>query len=211
LNPPAFSHETHPPQTKGARDIGRPFANLNHSITALFTEASSVLLFVSSPQEFAHAELASPGAPAPEAECFAADGRSAEELKDAQPARCVAAAALPDDSSLAELLRVGLVRAGSAPDGCWVALGADDLFAPEALPDDSSPAELLRVGLVRAGSARDGCWVARRADDPFAPEALPDDYSASVRDGCSAPVDCSGQGGSVARDLRPDARSRPVD
>jgi hypothetical protein len=85
-------------------------------------------------------------------------------LKDAQPARCVARAALPDDSSLADL---------------------------------------VRVGLGRAGSARDGCLVALRADDPFAPAVLPDDYS--------APVDCSGQGGSVARDLRPDARLQPVE
>ena len=144
--------------------------------------------------------LAAPGAPAPEAECFAADGRSAERVereRGAQPGRCVAAAALPDDSSLAELLRVGLVRASSAPDGL-----------------------VVRVGLVRAGSARDGCWVARlrlrrtirfapegsartirlrpscfgsawcglvrrgtvvglrfEADDPFAPAPLPDDSS----------------------------------
>jgi hypothetical protein len=35
-------------------------------------------------------------------------------LKDAQPARCVAPVALPDDSSLADLVRVGLVPAGSA-------------------------------------------------------------------------------------------------
>jgi hypothetical protein len=203
LNPPAFPRNA-PPQTKGARNIGRPFANLNHSITALFTAASSVLLFVSSsPQEFALAERASPGAPAPEAECFAADGCSAEEWKDAQPARCVAPAALPDDSSLADSVRVGRVPAGSARDGCWVALRADDPFAPAALPDDSSLADLVRVGRVPAGSARDGCWAALGADDPFAPAAQPNDYS--------VPVDCSGQGGSVARELRPDARLRPVD
>jgi hypothetical protein len=101
-------------------------------------------------------------------------------LKDAPPARCVARAALPNDSSLADLVRVGLARAGSARDGCLVALRADDLFAPAALPDDSSLADLVRVGLVRAGSARDGCLVALRADDPFAPAALPDDYSVPV-------------------------------
>ena len=102
-----------------------------------------------------------------------------------QPARCVARAALPDDSSLADSVRVGLVRAGSARDGCLVALGADDPFAPAALPGDYS--------------------VPVDSDDSF-----PSHYSGSVPDGYSAPGDCSGQGGLVARDLCPDARLQPV-
>jgi len=115
----------------------------------------------------------------------------------------------PDDCSVRpEWAAADSVPEESVQDDCLAAQWPDDLFALAALPDDY--------------------WVVADLDDSAPPDYSADSLQAdywvappvAARDDCWArvdlndyswPVDCSERGGSVARDLRRDARLRLLD